>query len=105
MWAKDNKFLLNSRRYKTSCRKKSGRPGSLSLIVPSPDGLSFDLSAKYTTPSIILVNYSKKSLLKFMWQVAPESSNQSFFQEASEALNKSLVSNITTCHNIMSRFR
>lgn len=32
-----------------------------------------------------------------MWQVSPESSNQSFFQEASEALNKSSFIPILQC--------
>lgn len=75
MWTKENKFLLIFGIYKTSCRRKYGRPGNLSLIVPSPDGLSFDLSTKYTAPSTLLVNSSKEYLLKFMWQLANESSN------------------------------
>lgn len=87
MSTKDNNFLLNSGRYKTSCRRKSGRPRNLSLMVPSPDGLSFDLSANYTAPSTFLVNSSKKYLLKVMWKVAPKVINQAYFHVASEALN------------------
>ena len=103
MWTKDREFLLNSRRYRTSCRINSERLGSLILMTPSLDGLSFDLFAKYTTPSTLLVNYSKKYLLKFMWQVALESSIQAYFHEASEVMNKSSV-NVAICHNIMSEF-
>jgi len=56
------------------------------------DGFSFYLSANYTTPSTLSVNSSNKFLLKFMWHIAPKSSNQVYFHEESEALNKSSVS-------------
>ena len=65
--------------------------------MPSLDGLSFYFSAKYTAPLKMLVNSSKKSLLNVMWHVAPKSSNQSFFQETSEALKNSLVTQILQC--------
>ena len=51
MWTKDNNFLHNPGRYRTSCRRWSRRLRNLSLIMPSPDGLSLDLSVKYTAPS------------------------------------------------------
>jgi len=61
-----------------------------------PDGLSFDLLENYSTPSTLSVNSSNKFLLKFIWHVAPKSSNQAYFHETSEALNKSLMFHCAT---------
>jgi hypothetical protein len=43
-------------------QKKIGNPGNLSLMVPIPEGLRLDLSAKYTMPSTLSLKSSKKSL-------------------------------------------
>jgi len=80
-----------------SCRRKYGRLGSLSLMVISLDGLSFDLFANYTAPSTLLVNSSKKYLMKFMWKLSPKSSNQASFHEESEALNKCPITPMLQC--------
>lgn len=65
--------------------------------MPSPNSLSFGFSAKDTSPSKLFFNSSKKYVLKFMRQVAPQSRNEAFFYESIKELNKSSIAPLLQC--------
>jgi hypothetical protein len=82
---------LHLRKIEYIVKKKIRSPDNLSLMVPIPEGLRLDLSAKYTTPSTLSSKSSKKF---FMWEVAPMSRIHASPQEENEVLNKSSVTPI-----------
>ena len=75
----DNKLLINFSRQITSWRRKSKNPGNLSLTIPILKTLRPNLARKYTIPFSLSLKYSKYSLWKVIWHVAPMSSIHASF--------------------------
>ena len=75
-------------------------------MVSIPIGLRLNPFANFVALSIFSFNSSNKSLRKFMWQVAPMSSNQESLQEVNEFFEQTLLyANIAMRNKKLSRFK
>jgi hypothetical protein len=63
-------------------------------MVPIPECLRLDLSAKYTVPSTFSSKYSNKYLCNVMWEVASMSRIHTSLQEGNGVLKKYSVTPI-----------